>query len=313
MLLKNNDAKFAFLYLFSLVALLFMSLGTGQVFFQAINKFVPDFAAPYANGYDPNLLKFAISSLIIAIPLYFLTMRFLERALIKGALDKDSAIRRWLTYFILFVSAIVMVIWLIITIGNFLDGELTTKFILKAITAVVISAIIFSYYLYDIRREAVKAKNKIILTYLIGALVITIGSLIFSFFFVESPVEARARRHDTIVLDHFTQIDSALNTYFTKKNNLPDSLAALAEEVTYINVTLLKDPQSGADYEYKKIDTETYQLCANFQTDNRNAQNQAMYVYSDRWPHQAGYQCLKQKTLDYGQGSEAKPMSAPMR
>jgi hypothetical protein len=57
MILKNNNAKFAFMYMFSLVALLFMALGTGQVFFQAINKYIPDFAAPYANGFDSGLLK----------------------------------------------------------------------------------------------------------------------------------------------------------------------------------------------------------------------------------------------------------------
>jgi hypothetical protein len=202
MILKNNNAKFAFMYMFSLVALLFMALGTGQVFFQAINKYIPDFAAPYANGFDSGLLKFAISALIISIPLYYLTMRFLEQNLIKGHLEKEAGIRRWLIYFILFVSSVTMVIWLMITIGNFLDGELTSKFILKALTAIVIAGIIFSYYLYDIRRESPKANDKVVLIYLIASLLITVGSLVFSFFFVESPVEARARRHDTIVLDH---------------------------------------------------------------------------------------------------------------
>jgi len=276
-----------------------MSLGIGQVFFQALNKYIVDFTTPN-NGFNSDLLKMAISALIISIPVYYLTMRYLERSLIKGHLDRESAIRRWLIYFILFVSSVVAIIWLIITISSFLNGELTSKFIIKAGVAVLISVIIFSYYLYDIRREDIKKKDKVILIYLIATLVITIGGLAFSFFFVESPKDARARRHDSIVLDHFTQIDSSLSTYYTKTKVLPDKVDKVLNLTPYLNLSLLKDPISGKAYDYKKIDALTYQLCATFQTDNRdpNAPN-ADTTYIDHWPHASGYQCLTQKAVDY--------------
>jgi len=62
--------------------------------------------------------------------------------------EKESGIRKWLTYFILLVSAVVMIGWLIGTISSFLNGELSLKFILKSLTSILISALIFSFYLY---------------------------------------------------------------------------------------------------------------------------------------------------------------------
>ncbi len=311
-MLKNNNAKFAFLYMFSLVALLFVALGTGQVLFQAINKFIADFVTPGLNSFNSGSLKFAISALIIAIPLYYITMYFLEKNLQEGNLDKDSGIRRWLIYFILFVTSVVMIIWLMMTIGSYLDGELTTKFMLKALSAIVIAGIIFSYYFYDIRRDKVKGGDLVVRIYFIATLLITVGSLVFSFFFVESPREARARIHDMTIVSQFTEIDSAINTYFTKTKKVPENLAQTVQETPYLVLSNYKDPLTGKEYEYKKTSDTSYELCADFMTDNRDPKNQnGDYTYSDRWPHATGYQCLKQNALDYNQvdnGLKAAPV-----
>jgi len=297
--MKNNNAKYAFLYMFSLVALLFLALGTGQVIFQAINKYITDLVSSYSSDFNSEALKMAISALVIAIPIYYLVMRYLNKSLVKGELDKESAIRRWLIYFILFVSSVVMIVWLIITISNFLNGELTTKFILKAVTAIAIAGIIFSYYFYDVKRDEIKAKDKVILIYFIATLVLTVGSLVGSFFFVESPSETRARKYDEQILSQFTELDSALNNYFTKYNKLPDTLAQGITEVPYLNLEKFKNPVTNKSYDYKKLDNDTYELCSDFQTDNRATKDQGIYAYADRWPHDKGYQCLKQKALNF--------------
>lgn len=308
---SKNNPKYAFWYMLSLVALIFMALGCGQVIFQIINKTIADFTGIYSAGFNSSMLKFAISSLIISIPLYFLMVRQIERGLSSGDLDEDSSIRRWLTYVILFASSVVMVVWLIITINNFLEGELTSKFLLKAVTAIIIAGAIFSYYLYDIRRDNVKKMTNVLLTYLIASLVITVGSLVAAFFFVESPAEARARNHDMQVLNAFTQIDSAISTYYTQTGKLPERLDQLNEQTPYINSQSFQDPQSKKMYDYKVMDASTYQLCADFQTDNTKDQPGQDYTYTDRWPHASGYQCLKQKALNYTTEVPAKP--APVR
>lgn len=294
----KNNAKFAFWYLLSLVALIFMALSTGQVIFQIINKFIADFSNGYAHSFNSDILKFAISSLIISIPLYYIINRQIEKSLDSKELDKDAGVRRWLIYFILFISSVVILIWLIATINSFLGGELTSKFFLKTLTVLIISGLVFSYYLYDIRRNETTKNNSVIKTYLIVSLILTVGSLIAAFFIVESPAEARSRRHDMEVLNNFTQIDSTISNYYTEKSKLPESLDELSGQLPYLNAAALNDPKTGVNYDYKKIGDNQYQLCATFETDNTLAGDTQEYAYTDRWPHASGYQCLQQKVLN---------------
>ena len=142
---NNNSAKFAFFYMLSLVALIFMSLSSGMIIFQIINKNIADVFMSgyrYKGNFSSDQLKFAISALLISAPIFYFSIKQIYKNLFSGALDKNSAIRKWLTYFILFISSVVMIGWLIAIVNSFLDGELTSKFILKALTAIFIAEVV---------------------------------------------------------------------------------------------------------------------------------------------------------------------------
>ncbi|MFH1175748.1 MAG: hypothetical protein V1698_03435 [bacterium] len=52
---KSNSAFYTFLYLLSLISLGFMAISTGSIFFQIINKRIPDILAPYYQSrYDAS-------------------------------------------------------------------------------------------------------------------------------------------------------------------------------------------------------------------------------------------------------------------
>lgn len=294
---KNNAAKYAFFYMLSLVALIFMALSAGIIVFQIINKNIVDVLENFRGSYNPGSLKFAISAIIIASPIYYLATAQISKNLFSGKLSKDSGIRKWLTYFILLVSTIVMLGFLVAVIYNFLDGELTTKFILKALTAIIIAAAIFTYYFYDIRRENVAGvKDKIVRIYFYGSLAIVAAVLISAFVFVESPAETRNIKYDSTILNRFSQIDSALNTYYYDNNKLPNDLASMLSGITYLREEDMTDPATGEKFEYKAIDKNTYELCANFKITSKDYENiNGPYYFDKRWDHQSGYQCLRQK------------------
>mgnify|MGYP001573604733 CR=1 FL=1 len=151
---QNNSAKYAFYYMLSLVALIFTALSTGMIVFQIINKEIIDAAGALPGMFNEGVMKFAISAIIIAAPIFYAATWQINKNLLQGKLSKEAGVRKWLTYFILFISSVVMIGWFIAIIYNFLDGELTLKFILKALTAIFIAAMIFSYYLYDMKRAA---------------------------------------------------------------------------------------------------------------------------------------------------------------
>lgn len=297
---QNNSAKYAFFYLLSLVALIFMALSTGMIIFQIINKTIVDIPL-FSGGFDSGTLRFAISAIIISAPIYYLTMRQINKSLYNGSLHKDAEVRKWLTYFILLVSAVVMIGWLIATINNFLNGELTTKFILKAITAIIIAAAIFSYYFYDIRRESViGAKDKTISLFFYGSLAIVVISLISAFFFIDSPTVARERRQDMANLEKFNMIDNAINSYYAEHGKLPANFADITGDKTIANLSVetFKDEITGKAFDYKGKDKMTYELCTEFKTSNKDVNDIGQYNYKDRWTHDAGYQCMSQRVMD---------------
>jgi len=311
---KQQNAKFAFFYLLSLVALVFTSISVGTIIFQIINKTIPDALTLAPGGFVQEALRFAISAIIIAGPIYFVMMWLINKSLFKGIMEKESGIRKWLTYFILLVSAVVMIGWLIATIGSFLNGELTVKFILKSLTSILISALIFSFYLYDIKREDTSQNNNIIRVYFYGSMAVATIALVAAFFFIDSPFKVRQQKYDQAIVNKFSQIDSAINAYYGENKKLPAGLKDLpgGGSTYYIIESDITDPGTDKVFDYKVDAKDAYELCATFKTENKSqADDKSIYV-DTRWLHDAGYQCLKQRIAQIDQAKPA-PISVPVR
>ncbi len=311
---EKQNAKFAFFYMLSLVALIFTSIATGMIIFQIINKTIVDDLSLAPGGFMQDALRFAISAIIIAAPIYFVMMWLINKNLLSAMLDKESGVRKWLTYFILLVSAVVMIGWLIATIGSFLNGEFTTKFILKSLTSILISALIFSYYLYDIKREDVSKNNNIVKAYFYGSIAITAIVLVAAFFFIDSPLKVREQKFDQAIINKFSQIDNAINAYYGENKKLPENLNVLLNggSTYYVIESDLTDPATNKIFDYNIKANDAYELCSTFKTENKTLANDKSVYVDVRWLHDAGYQCLKQRVvlLDNLKG---QPTSVPIR
>jgi hypothetical protein len=306
-----NNAKFAFWYMLSLVALTFMSIATGVIVFQIINQQLVDVLKNTLPSQEA--LKVAISAVIISAPIFYWLTRLIRRAMAKGQLSAEASIRRWLTYFILFVSAVVAIIWLIMTINSFLNGELTFKFILKALTVLAITTSIFTYYFYDIKHGQ-NAKQNIIKIYLFGSLVLVAAVFVASFFFVESPAEARARQHDQAVINDLSTLDGAINSFYSTNNKkLPAKLSDLTQLSAsyYLPADAFVDEADKSAYGYKIIDATHYQLCANWQVASEVLSKSDSFYVDARWQHEVGSKCFDRQVGDPNDLKGAVP--APIR
>jgi len=301
---NKNNAKYAFYYLLSLVALAFTAIAAGMVAFGIINKTVADAILNYASS--DGQLKFAISALFIAAPVFYGVSALINRGLRKGDLDKESDLRRWLTYFLLLVSFIVILGSFIGVINNFLSGELTLRFVLKALTVIIISGTIFSYYLYDLKRDpAAKDKVAMIFTYASAALVL--AAFIAAWFFVESPATARARRLDQTLISNIYSLENAVNSYYEKTKALPDNMDQVVAANVYLDARLLQDQESGDAIVYQKTGEQSFEFCATFRLDSAAPGDNNPIIYpGDNKNHRAGYQCLPgnfylatPKTIDF--------------
>ncbi len=287
----NHNAKYAFYYLLSLAALIFTALSVGMVVFGIIDKTVAD-ALNYNNysGVDGQL-KFAISALFIAAPVYYFISRLINRGLHKKELNLDSPLRRWLTYFIILVSSVTILGVFIGVINNFLSGELTVRFILKAGTMLIIAASVFSFYFYDIKRKEIKTKDLFmrLFTYISAALVL--AAFVAAWFFVESPQVARAKRLDLIVINNIYQLENAVNSYYSQYDRLPATLDEIKNSDIYLDPKSAVDPETKQGIEYKVSGDNKFSFCATFRAASDNADQSFAYGPGNK-EHAAGYACV---------------------
>jgi len=279
-----NSAKYAFYYMLSLVTLFIMSLSFGSILFEIVEKFFPDITrGNYYN--DSSSLKMAISGILIATPIFYYIMHKIYANLKSGELKAEAEIRKWLTYFILFISSVVVIGSLISILNNFLDGALTINFILKALAVLFIAFLIFSFYFYDIRRKEFK-NQKINRIFFISTLTIVAIALISSFFLIESPSEARNRKLDQNILQDFNNIKYSIDNYYYKYEKMPKELADINGEINIVNESIK------AEYIYNVIDGTRYRLCTEFLSSNLEKK----YNYLDgTWKHDKGYQCIEKE------------------
>lgn len=153
------SAREAFMYLLLFTALYIVAFNLGSLTFQLINVAFPDPASSVPETYTFDSIRWSISSLIVALPVFLYMSRLTSRAVMLDPNKRMSPVRRWLTYLTLFVAACVLIGDLVSLIYNLLGGELTARFALKALTVGVIAGTVFWYYLSDLRldEEEVKA------------------------------------------------------------------------------------------------------------------------------------------------------------
>lgn len=92
---------------------------------------------------------------------------------------------------------------------------------------------------------------------------VILGGLIIS----GSPKEERARQFDAQRLGELQQISYAIDAYWNYEGKLPESAVELLNRREYY-VPAIGDPRTGEAYQYQVLDADSYELCANFETES---------------------------------------------
>ncbi len=149
------SAREAFLYLVLFGTLYISAFQFGSMLFALIDRAYPDPALDAGlvaqNGRET--IRWAISSLIVAFPIFLFVSRLTNRELRRDPIKRSSKVRRWSMYLTLFIAASVLIGDVIALVNSLLAGELTIRFILKVLTIGGIAGAVFGYYLRDLRLE----------------------------------------------------------------------------------------------------------------------------------------------------------------
>jgi len=154
------SAREAFIYLVLFTTLYLTAFNLGRLIFQFINLGFPDAAAVYETTEAAReAIRFSIASIVIAFPIFMWLSVLVSRSIKRDPDKRASKVRKWLTYMTLFVAAAVIIGDLTALVYSFLGGELTLRFVLKALTVGGIAGGVFGYYLVDLRKEEAESKE----------------------------------------------------------------------------------------------------------------------------------------------------------
>jgi hypothetical protein len=284
-----EGARDAFVYLLSFLALCSWVWSLGSLWFTFINAAFPDPLAPESYYSVRSTLAFALSGLIVALPLYLICLRVLGRELSRNPDKLDSGVRKWLTYMAMLIAAGVILGDLIYFLNQFLRGELTLRFALKSAAVLALAGCVLWYHLGAVGRSLdlswILARDRAYAAMLVVAALV---SGVFGFLRLGSPATSRLIEADFQRASDLTRIASQVHSYWTGKQRLP---AALSELPAVIRAA---DPIGGKPYEYRPLANSTYQVCAEFATDSRaEARSSAAYPRNGRFAdHPAGRHCF---------------------
>ena len=301
-------AREAFLYLVSFIALYVSAISFGLLAFGLIDHAFPD-VLDYREEYPSNGQATAIASVIIAFPLYLFLTRRLARHVADDPERRQSLVRRWLTYFTLVVAAGFILGDLIALLANVLTGDPTIRFTLKAVSILVITALIFGFYLWDMRQtEAVEPVlsaaggsapgNPWALRALLAAVVVmVVGCIAYALFLMGSPGQQRDIRLDQERVSHLSNIADNIDRYWELNEELPAELVQMSGPRYYIN--RIHDPETGTPYEYRILEDARYELCAVFTTGTADLPERDRPFSERAWDHGAGRTCFQLEAQAY--------------
>ncbi len=150
------DARDAFVYLVLFSTLYWSTYHLGSLLFDIINVAFPDPASDRDRlmPYVRNSMRWSVSSLVVAFPVFLYMSRLVGREVAADPNKRRSKVRRWLTYMTLFVASGIIIGDVITLLYSLLGGEITIRFLLKALVVASIAGTVFWYYLTSLEASS---------------------------------------------------------------------------------------------------------------------------------------------------------------
>jgi type II secretory pathway pseudopilin PulG len=311
----KTSAKDFFINLGAIIALGTIVGNVLSLLFTVIEKAYPPILSGYYYYSGTYSISFPVASLIIFFPIYILLMWLLERDYSVQPEKRHIGVRKWLTYITLFFAGLAIAGDLVTVIYYFIDGqEMTMGFIMKVLSVLVVALAIFFYYIYDSMGKLNTVSRKVWTGF---AFVIILGSIIWGFSVLGSPRTQQLIKYDQQKVSDLQNLNNQIQSYFYSKNVLPNSLTDLTTTNNYYAVPI--DQQTKNPYEYNKTNGTSYELCAEFNKDSKEANKnnipvQDSYSYGainsttgtinsgqNIWTtHPAGHYCFAQTVASNG-------------
>lgn len=293
----ENTAKNFALQLGSLISL-YISIGALiSLLFGIITVQYPDVAQGYWEVESAtSSIRFSIALLVVFFPTYIILTR-LVNSIRRTEHGVYLTLTKWLIYISLLIGGAVLLGNLVFVLNSFLNGELTTRFLLKALSFFVVVGAGFVYYIFDARgfwqsHEKASVQYGVLVTGVVAV------SLVFGLMNIETPAQVREMKIDSTQIIDLQNIQNRIEESYRIDGVLPASLDAV-----FVGIDTPKASEGRDVYRYTVTTPTTFELCADFAYPSSKAEQMryAQPVAQDgmmlknpyNWDHGAGVFCFK--------------------
>ncbi|MFM2339404.1 MAG: hypothetical protein RLZZ360_40 [Candidatus Parcubacteria bacterium] len=297
----ENTPRNIVLQVGSLIALYVSASFFLTLIFGLININYPDPSESYwqIESATDNI-RLGVAMLIVFFPTYIVLTRYMNRfrRAEQGALYQT--ITKWLIYLSLLIGGLVLLGTLVTTIYTFLNGEMTTRFLLKAAAVVGVVGAAFHYYLLDARGVWIKEEGKSIM-FGVGAALMVFLAVAYGLANIETPSVVREMKLDEKQVSDLQNIQWQIDAYMTMSSStLPESIE---QAFAYNGSISPSAPESREAYSYERTD-KGFKLCATFSRDSVPSDfaspsftdPAARIKNPDSWNYKAGRYCFDRVT-----------------
>lgn len=308
---KKSSAADIVVNAFSFILLGIVVTAIGALFFAIIEKQFPDaldaMNMAYGNASNTSAIHYALAAIIVAFPLYVLSVRIWFRRFRDDEGRVESRLSKWLTYLVLLIAAVTIVGDLITLIFTLLQGEVTARFFLKAITILSLAGAVFGFYYLERRKiQYGKAISRAVFQRFGWTVAAIVGAgIVLGFFVGDSPEVARGRSFDAQRSDNLSALASCVQNYASDFGQLPVSFDELTHSSAYAYcASFMRDPETKQLYGYHIVIPSksqgpalvgTFELCATFALASDPNQAGGTGVYDDKtiwYAHGIGNVCI---------------------
>lgn len=306
--MENTSKNFA-LQLGSLISLYVSIVALVSLLFAIITVLYPDASQGYWE-YDTatSSIRTSIAFLVVFFPTYIVLTRLVNNVR-RTEQGVYLTLTKWLIYISLLIGGGVILGDLVTVLLSFLNGEITVRFILKAIVLFVIVGTACVYYILD-ARSYWQSHEKDSIYYAIATSFIVCASVVFGFSHTESPKEVRAMRIDANQITDLQNIQSHIEEYYRLHNKLPATL-----DVAFEAIEMPQAVEGRSAYVYKLNSSESFSLCAAFAHESKATDTsfatpldfEGMIIKNPyNWEHPKGDWCFERLVQV---GTQTKPIN----
>ncbi|RMH47082.1 MAG: hypothetical protein D6688_03905 [Alphaproteobacteria bacterium] len=232
--------------------------------FAAIAILLPDLKTVQASWWLQEELLWSISMLVVFFPVFLVLHLWIAGRAAADPTHRLSLAARRFAYVALFLAAVAILVVLAVTIYTFLSGEVTERFMLKALTVAIVAGVVFMYFQQSLRSEASRRWPSPVIA-LSVMVVLVVG---VDWWITDSPHSRQILKRDETRLHDLSALAPFVRCVAQRNNNrLPEKLPIRPEDAPGCGAQDLRfsDPYTGKPYLYEKIDDRTFRLCADFE------------------------------------------------